>query len=75
MATPSPLIHRIVRYLDEHHTAFAVSRLILLSGVPVRRFHAESIEEDATVQRVKAALRQILSADEARRLEQFLGPG
>lgn len=61
-------IHAIVSYLDKNHTAFAVSRLIMLSGVPVRRYGVDAPEDDGARRRVLVALRQMFTEREVATL-------
>ena len=57
-------IFQIAEYLDTRHTYFAVSRLIMLSGVQLRRYKADSPDDQAALRRVAQALRQVLTAEE-----------
>jgi hypothetical protein len=65
-------IYRIVHFLDERHTAFAVSRLIMLSGVQVRRYPQELVDDPVLLKRVMAGLKHMLSAGELAELERYL---
>jgi hypothetical protein len=61
-------IHRILRYLEERHTSFAVSRLIMASGVPVRKYGPESDDNEKVIAQIRLALRGILSETELQRM-------
>lgn len=61
-------IHRILRYLEERHTSFAVSRLIMASGVPVRKYGPESDDNEKVIDQIRLALRGILSEAELQRM-------
>jgi hypothetical protein len=65
-------MHRIVHFLDERHTAFAVSRLIMLSGVQVRRYSPDAVDDPALLKRVMAGLKHMLSAADLAELERYL---
>ena len=63
-------IFQIVRFIEQRHTPFAVSRLIMLSGVKVRQYFEDSVDSLPDLAKVRRAARQILSpADQAE-----LGP-
>lgn len=66
-------IHAIVTFLEERWSAFAVSRLIMLSGVNVRSFTPQSHDDPEALRKVEAALTQMLSADEMEALRRRLG--
>lgn len=52
-------IYRIVRYVEHHFSPFAVSRLIMLSGVKVRRYTEHSSDDPQDFQRVWRALCEV----------------
>jgi hypothetical protein len=57
-------LHKIVQYLEEQKTSFAVCRLILASGVNLKAYR-EDIKDDAdALRRVEAALPAILTPEE-----------
>jgi hypothetical protein len=66
-------IHQIVRYLEEHKSAFGVSRLIMLTGIPVRKYSAQSEDETEALRKVIEALPAILNAHEIEELRHIGG--
>ena len=68
-------IHTITRFVDGRKHAFAVSRLIMLSGVPVRKYAPESPEDPVAVAKVMAVLPGLLTPEEWEELNGLLmGP-
>jgi hypothetical protein len=64
-------IFTIVRYLEEHRSPFVVSRLIMLSGVNVRKFTADREDEPEALHKVVDALPAIVSATELEDLRRI----
>jgi uncharacterized membrane protein len=62
-------IYQIVCHLEAEHTSFAVSRLIMMSGVSVRKFASDSEDSLASLSKIQAALRSLLKADELARIQ------
>ncbi len=61
----------IACFLEDRKDAFAVSRLIMLSGVRVREFAASTAEDPAALRKVEAALAALLTAEEAADLDHY----
>lgn len=53
-------IFQLVQLIERRHTSFAVSRLIMLSGVKVRQYSADSIDDPQDLARVERAARGLL---------------
>jgi hypothetical protein len=64
-------IHRIVCYLEKQHTSFAVSRLIMMSGIQVRKFTPETDDNAEALNKIRMALRAILKAEDLTRMQQL----
>lgn len=56
-------------HLEERHTSFAVSRLIMMSGIPVRKFGADSEDSPEALGKIRVALRGILSQEALARMQ------
>jgi hypothetical protein len=69
--TGTGTIYGIVRWLEEHKSAFVVSRLIMLSGIPVRKYTLHSEDEEEALRKVTEALPAVLSAREIEELRRF----
>ncbi len=61
-------IHFVVEFLERKYGAFAISRLIMMSGVPVRSFTATTPDDREALQKVRAAVMNLLSRDEFEEL-------
>lgn len=61
-------VYRIVKFLEERKSAFAVSRLIMLTGLRIRKYHATSPDDPDVLRRIDAALPQLLSPEEIAEL-------
>jgi hypothetical protein len=64
-------IHQIVCYLEERHTSFAVSRLIMMSGIQVRKFTPTSEDSADTLTKIRMALRGLLKVEDLKRMQHF----
>lgn len=64
-------IHQIVSYLEARHTSFAVSRLIMMSGIPVRKFTPASEDSTELLTKIQMALRGLLKAEDLKRMQHF----
>ncbi len=62
-------IYQIVCYLEKEHTSFAVSRLIMMSGIPVRKFTPISDDNPETLNKIRVALRSILKPEDLSRMQ------
>jgi hypothetical protein len=65
-------IARVTAFLETRKGAFAVARLIMICGVPVRRYDVSTPETPADVQRVLRAVSELLEPDEMAELERSL---
>lgn len=65
-------IRQIVDYLEQHHSPFLVSRLILATGVKVRDYSDSSPDDPEALRKLDRALRTMISPDEMRPLERLL---
>ena len=65
-------IHRIVKLVEQQKSPFAVSRLIMMTGIPVRQYDATAPDDPAALVKIEKALRELLTADELAELEQGL---
>lgn len=52
-------IYRIVKYVEERFSSFAVSRLIMLSGVSVRRYTENSVDDPQDFTKVWRAVQEL----------------
>ena len=57
-------VHRLVVYLEEQHTPFVISRLIMMCGVQVRKCTPLTSEDETTLRRIEAALPTILTPEQ-----------
>ena len=65
-------IFRIVTFIETRLTPFAVSRLIMMSGVPVRKYEKFSKDDANDLRKVRAVLKTLLNAQDLSELEQRL---
>ena len=65
-------IYRIVAFVEARLTPFAVSRLIMLSGVSVRKYGRVSIDDPQDLRKVRAALRALLNPRELGEIDALL---
>jgi len=56
--------YKIVQYLEHKHASFFVSRLILLTGIPLRRFTSVTPDDPATLRKIRKALSTLLRQEE-----------
>lgn len=52
-------IYRIVKYVEDRYSSFAVSRLIMLSGVKVRKYMQDSTDEPQDFAKVWRAVQEL----------------
>ena len=52
-------IYRVVKYVEEHFSPFAVSRLIMLSGVKVRKYSEHSADDPQDFNKVWRSLYEL----------------
>jgi hypothetical protein len=57
-------IARMVRWLDGQNAAFAVARLIMMTGIKVRSFDDQSADDPATMKKLEASLRVVLAPND-----------
>jgi hypothetical protein len=62
----------IVAFVERRLTPFAVSRLIMMSGVSVRKYTQHSKDDSQDLRKVRAALKTILSVRDLSELEEAL---
>ncbi len=65
-------IFRIVAFVEAKLTPFAISRLIMLSGVSVRKYGKFSKDDVGDLRKVRSALKMLLSARDLSELEELL---
>ncbi len=65
-------IFRIVTFIETRLTPFAVSRLIMMSGVPVRKYEKFSKDDANDLRKVRSVLNTLLNAHDLSELEQRL---
>ena len=53
--------YRVVAWLDKHQGAFAISRLIMMTGLKLRSFTDASPDDPAVLVKLETALRSMLS--------------
>ncbi len=53
--------YRVVAWLDQHQGAFAISRLIMMTGLKLRSFTDASPDDPAVLVKLETALRSMLS--------------
>jgi hypothetical protein len=68
----SSQIYWITRFLEEKRTGFAVARLIMLCGVHVRGYEADSVDQPDELQRVQQAVETLLDEPERIALAKLL---
>jgi len=61
-------IWEITSFVEQRRKSFAVSRLIMMSGVSVRQYRADTPEDDEATQRVIDALPALLDEDDLHEL-------
>ena len=66
-------IFRMVAFIESRLTPFAVSRLIMMSGVPVRKYSRQSKDDPQDLRKVQAALKSMLSVRDLSELDTALG--
>ena len=52
-------IYRIVKYVEQRFSSFAVSRLIMISGVSVRRYTEDSVDDPQDFAKVWRAVQEL----------------
>ncbi len=62
-------IHRIVCFIESRLTPFAVSRLIMMSGVPVRKYGPTSDDDAHDLRKIRMAIRTLLSPRDQQDLD------
>ena len=65
-------IYRIVAFIEARLTPFAVSRLIMLSGVSVRKYGRVSLDDPQDLRKVRAALPTLLNRRDLLELDELL---
>ncbi len=65
-------IYRIVAFIEARLTPFAVSRLIMLSGVSVRKYGRASLDDPQDLRKVRAALPTLLNRHDLFELDELL---
>jgi hypothetical protein len=55
-------IAAIVREVEQRRTAFAVARLIMMTGIDLRAYHSTSEDDDHVLSRLWKALPGVLNA-------------
>ena len=65
-------IFRIVTFVEDRLTPFAVSRLIMMSGVSVRKYERFSKDDSNDLRKVRAALKTLLNIRDLSELEERL---
>ena len=66
-------LFQITRFVEEKKTSFAVGRLVMLSGVNLRKATVESPDDAAEIAKVMHALTGLLSHTELAELRKLLG--
>jgi hypothetical protein len=61
--------HRIVQYLQQRHSSLMVSRLMMLTGLRLRAFTANTPDDPAVLQRLRAALSHLVQGEELAELQ------
>ncbi len=62
----------MTRFLEEKRTGFAVARVIMLCGVHVRGYEADSVDKPDELKRVQQAVESILDESERIALAKLL---
>lgn len=65
-------VWRIVRWVDAQKGAFAISRLIMQTGIKLRDFRAETPDDPRVLARLWPALESLLAPEEREALLQSL---
>jgi hypothetical protein len=65
-------IHAIVKFVEERKSPFAVSRLIMMTGVTLRNTTANSADPPEALNKVKSAVRELLTPEEWSELDEVL---
>jgi hypothetical protein len=65
-------IFRLTQALEQKFSSFLVARLILATGVPVRRYTAESADEPEVLRKLELVLSSLLSPVQLSALSAFL---
>jgi hypothetical protein len=65
-------IYRIVKFVEHELTAFGVSRLIMLTGDPLRSYTATTEDNEEILARLLSTLSQVLSPEQMAALEHHL---
>ncbi len=65
-------IFQIVVFVEARRTTFAVSRLIMMSGVSVRKYQKDSVDHPQDLRKVRSALRALLDDAEIVELDDLL---
>ena len=63
-------IYRMIKLVEQLKSPFAVSRLIMMTGIPVRQFDATAEDDPVALVKIEKALRELLTADELADLDQ-----
>jgi hypothetical protein len=58
-------IHRLMSFVEQRHSTFAVTRLIMVTGVNLRAFGPDADDDPEVLQSLHRALPRVLSAEEA----------
>lgn len=65
-------IRQIVELLEQRHSPFLVSRLILMTGVRVREFTSDSPDDPTVLRKLEKALRTLVSESDMKVFEPLL---
>lgn len=65
-------IFRIVAFVEKRLTSFAISRLVMMSGVSVRKYKSDSADDPQDLRKVRGVLSSLLSSEEVSELDMLL---
>ncbi|MFO0578397.1 MAG: AAA family ATPase [Polyangia bacterium] len=63
--------YRIVQYIRQRHSSFAVARLIMLTGLPLKKFTAATPDDPLVLRKIRSALAILLRGDELAELREL----
>ena len=65
-------LHLITEFVEQRKTSFTVSRLIMMTGVKLRSYLPESVDDPVVLKKIQHALPGILTPQELKELQALL---
>jgi hypothetical protein len=62
-------IAKMIREVERRHTAFAVARLVMMTGIDFRAYDVSTPDDESVLSRLRKVLPNVLSKSEIEELE------